>query len=166
MLFKGRRGSEQEEVRLVRVYSPFWFLNSAAWPGTPHPTPQNEVSRGQRCARVRPCSAHLACKRGVPGDGHSDPAPQPPSALRPRRSLAPSLQPGGPGRRRRSGLPAGPARTWRPDERASGRREPAVHTRRFRVGGSRVPAAGSRAAPPRQQQQQTAAAAAARPRRG
>lgn len=38
---------------------------------------------------------------------------------------------------------------WRPDGRADGRREPAVHTRRFRVGGSRVPAAGSRAAPPR-----------------
>lgn len=30
VLCKRRRGSEQEEVRLVRVYSPFWFLNSAA----------------------------------------------------------------------------------------------------------------------------------------
>lgn len=39
----------------------------------------------------------------------------------------------------------------RAGERASWRREPAVHTRRFRVGGSRVPAAGSRAAPPQRQ---------------
>lgn len=45
VLFKRRRGSEQEEVRLVQVYSPFWFLNSVAWPGTP-PPPQMKLAEG------------------------------------------------------------------------------------------------------------------------